>query len=100
MFYRIDREARTVTLSLHVQPNARENRVVGPFGDALKVKIAAPALDNRANAALVRFLAGEFGVPSARVAIRRGLGSRNKLVEISVPDAGAARLLQSWEALC
>ncbi|HTP95640.1 MAG TPA: DUF167 domain-containing protein [Burkholderiales bacterium] len=98
MFYRYD-AGGTLLLQLHVQPNARVTAVVGPHGDALKLKISAPAADNRANVMLVRFLADQFALPAARIAIRRGVGSRRKLVEITAPNAACKELLESWRAL-
>jgi uncharacterized protein (TIGR00251 family) len=70
-------------LTLHVQPNARKNCIVGLHGDALKVRIAAPAVDNKANAELVEFLSGTLGIPKSAIAIRRGATGRRKVVEIT-----------------
>ena len=42
-WYRYDPELRRATLTLHIQPNARASAVAGRYGDALKVKVAAPA---------------------------------------------------------
>jgi len=80
---RYDSAARRLTLSLHVQPNARRSEIVGLHGDALKIKIAAPATDNRANAELAIFLSEALGVPKSAVTIRRGGASRRKIVEIT-----------------
>jgi len=67
---------------VHVQPGARRSEVVGPHGDRLKVRIAAPALDGRANDALIAFVAGALGMPKALVAVVRGERSRDKLVAV------------------
>ncbi len=67
---------------MHVQPGARRSEVVGPHGDRLKVRIAAPALDGRANDALIAFVAGALGMPKALVAVVRGERSRDKLVAV------------------
>ncbi|HKU70599.1 MAG TPA: DUF167 domain-containing protein [Burkholderiales bacterium] len=80
------------TVTLHVQPGARKNEFVGLHGDALKVKIAAPAVDNKANSALVEFLAGSLGVPKSAVAIRQGATGRRKVVEIAGGPELAAKL--------
>jgi uncharacterized protein (TIGR00251 family) len=66
-----------------VQPGARENAVVGLHGDALKVRIRAPAAENQANAALIAFLSDVLGVPRAAIAILRGATARRKVVEIT-----------------
>ena len=63
-------------------PNASRDEVVGWLGDALKVKVRAPALDGRANDALRGVLAGRLGLPVRAVAVVRGALSRSKLVEI------------------
>jgi hypothetical protein len=70
------------TLDLKVIPNAPRDEIAGWLGDALKVKIHAPALDGRANAALTDFLAGQLGLPRRAVALVRGGQSRHKLVRI------------------
>ena len=69
-------QADALVLRLHVQPGARRSEVAGPHGDALKVRLAAPPVDGKANAALLAFLADAFGVPVRDVAIVRGETSR------------------------
>ena len=86
---RYDGAALRLTLTLHVQPNAKESSIVGLHGDALKVRIAAPAVDNKANVALIEFLGEAFGVPKSAVTIRRGATGPRKVVEI----AGGPELL-------
>jgi uncharacterized protein (TIGR00251 family) len=71
------------SLALHVQPGAKRPGVAGLHGDRLKVRVAAPALDGRANDALIEFLAGKLGLPKARVTVARGERSRDKLVAVS-----------------
>ena len=56
--------------------------MVGWLGDALKVKVQAPALDGRANAALVEFLADRLGLSRRAVVLVRGDKSRQKVVRI------------------
>ena len=79
-------------LTLHVQPGARRTEVAGMHGDALKVRLAAPPVDGKANAELLRYLASEFGVPLRQVALVRGETSRLKVVRVvrptARPDAG------------
>jgi uncharacterized protein (TIGR00251 family) len=70
------------TLGLKVIPNASRDEVVGWLGDALKVKVRAPALDGRANASLTEFLADKLGLPRRAVVLLRGDKSRQKLVRI------------------
>lgn len=86
-------DGRGVVLTLHVQPGARSSGPAGRHGDALKLKIAAPAADNKANEALTLFLSRSLGVPRAAIRIAHGRSSRHKVVEIAVePDSIAARL--------
>jgi uncharacterized protein (TIGR00251 family) len=70
------------TLAIHVQPGAKRSRVAGLHGDRLKVRIAAPALDGRANEALVEFVAEALGVPKRSVGIVAGERSRDKVVAV------------------
>jgi uncharacterized protein (TIGR00251 family) len=71
------------SLTIRVQPGARRSEVVGPHGDALRIRVAGPAVDGRANAELVRFLAGHLGVPARDVEIVRGHTSRTKVVRVA-----------------
>jgi uncharacterized protein (TIGR00251 family) len=71
------------TLAIKAIPNAPRSAVVGWLGDALKVKVHAPALDGRANDALCEFLADELGLPTRAVTLVHGDKSRQKLVRIA-----------------
>jgi uncharacterized protein (TIGR00251 family) len=51
----------------------------------MKVRLAAPPVEGAANAALIEFLAGLFGVPQRQVTLKHGIKSRRKVVEISHP---------------
>jgi uncharacterized protein (TIGR00251 family) len=74
-----------LVLALHVQPGAKRTEVGGVHGEALKLRLAAPPVDGKANAALLRFLADAFGVPLRNVALLRGEASRAKQVRIEQP---------------
>lgn len=76
-------------LNLQTTPNAPRSQLVGWQGDRLKVKVKAPAVEGKANAELVRFLAETFGVRPNAVAIVRGETARLKTVRIDgvEPDA-------------
>lgn len=78
-------EAGVLVLAFRVQPGAPRSEVVGMYGDALKIRLAAPPVDGRANDELVRFLADAFGVPRANVTLLRGASSRSKVVRIEAP---------------
>ena len=70
------------TLELKTIPNAPRNALAGWLGGALKVKVHAPALDGRANEALLAFLATELGLPARAVTLVRGAKSRHKVVRL------------------
>jgi uncharacterized protein (TIGR00251 family) len=78
-------------LSLHVQPGAKRTGVVGTHGDALKIRLAAPPVDGRANEELIAFLAREFGVPKRQVELVSGATGRNKRVIVHAPVIRADR---------
>lgn len=75
--------AEIITLSLHVQPGARRSEITGLHGEALKIKLAAPPVEGRANEALLKFIAGVFDVPLRQVELKQGTQSRHKVVAIS-----------------
>jgi uncharacterized protein (TIGR00251 family) len=70
------------TLNLKTIPNAPRDEIAGWLGDALKVKVQAPALAGRANEALLEFLAAELGVHRRAVTLARGEKSRHKVIRI------------------
>ncbi len=72
-------------LSLHVQPRASRDEVVGVRGDRLKLRITAPPVDGSANAHLVRYLARQFCVPKSQVEILSGESGRDKRLAIRQP---------------
>jgi uncharacterized protein len=65
-----------------VQPGAKRSEFAGEHGGRMKLRLAAPAVEGKANEALVEFLAGYFGVPKRNVRIASGLKSRQKRVII------------------
>lgn len=83
--------ASSCTLELKVFPNAPRNEIAGWLGDALKVKIHAPALEGRANDELLDFLAEKLGIPRRDLTLIRGDKSRQKVVRIHGLDAASVR---------
>ena len=73
-----------VFITLHVDLQERDlrkiNKVVGEHGGAIKIKLRAPAVEGKANAALISFLAGRLNVPARTIVLLRGHKSRDKLV--------------------
>jgi uncharacterized protein len=72
-----------ITFAVRVIPRASRDAIEGEHQGALKVRLAAPPVDGRANAALIRLLAGRLNVPKSAVRIVAGEKSRTKRVEIS-----------------
>ena len=69
-------------INLKIVPNAKQAKIVSE-GDGYKVYIPAPAVDGKANAYLIKFLAKHFGVRKSAVTLVRGETSRHKVVEIA-----------------
>lgn len=67
-------------LSVHIQPKASTTECVGIYGDAIKIRVAAPPVDGAANDELIRFLARQLSIPSTSVRIHSGAGGRHKRV--------------------
>ena len=82
-----------VLLQLSVVPNAKRTEVDGLHDGALRVRLAAPPIDGRANEALVAWLAKSFGVPRRDVELLRGESSRRKQVAIAVSFDAALKWL-------
>ncbi len=87
----------TCVLTLHVQPNARKTEFVGLHGDAIKLRLAAPPVDGKANAALCVFLADFCGVAKSAVTLISGESARAKRVRIRDVGAAAITRLQALE---
>lgn len=74
-------------LRCRIQPNARSDGFAGIQGDRLKLCLAAPPVEGKANARAIAFLAAAFGVPKSRVQLVRGASGRDKVFLISAPTA-------------
>jgi uncharacterized protein (TIGR00251 family) len=84
-------DGKGVTLRLHIQPGAKKTEVIGLHGEALKIRLAAPPVDGKANACLIGFLADRLGVAKASVSLVSGESSRAKRVRIDGLDPATAR---------
>jgi len=82
-----------ITLILHVQPGAKKTSVAGLHGEALKIRLAAPPVEGRANEALLKFIADKFEVPLRNVLLKQGEQSRHKRVEVHNSLVDPASLL-------
>jgi uncharacterized protein len=87
------RGAAACLLAVSVVPNARQMAVDGLHDGALRVRLAAPPVDGKANQRLVEWLAGELGLPRRAVRLLRGPASRRKQVEIDAEVAQVAAWL-------
>jgi uncharacterized protein (TIGR00251 family) len=81
-WFRCHADDACLTLRIHAQPNARSTGAAGLHGDALKIRVAAPAADDRANAALLAWLADALAVPRSTLRLKSGKTARRKVVEI------------------
>ena len=85
-----------VLLAVRVQPRASRDEVAGAIEGALKIRLCAPAVENRANEALTEFLAAVLKVPKSSVRILSGERGRTKRVEITgVTRQQVVNLLQT-----
>lgn len=81
-------------LTIQVQPKASHSECVGIHGKALKIRVAAPPVDGRANEELLAFLAKRLGVPLSALVLHSGVGGRQKrvLCRTATADEVLARL--------
>jgi uncharacterized protein (TIGR00251 family) len=87
-----------VIITVQVQPNAKQNKVIG-FGDSiLKVKIAAPPIKGRANKELIKFLSSLFGISKSDLSIEKGKTSKTKAIAIrGLGQNGVLRELEKYQ---
>jgi len=74
--------SRVAILRIHVIPNAKIDSIVGEHGSAVKIKLRAAAVEGKANAALIRFLAEQMELPRHDIVLQRGHKSRDKLIRV------------------
>ena len=84
---------KELTIKIKVEPRSSKSGIVGPYGDALKVKLTSPPVEGKANKELIEVLAKAFGVAKKDVEIISGQSSKNKIVKLlSVPSKAEALL--------
>ena len=86
------------TIAIRLQPRAKRNEVVGERGEAIVVRVTAPPVDGKANAALCAFIADRVRISVSRVSVVRGQTSRDKVVcveGVTQTDLRAALLRQT-----
>ena len=91
MSFDVQEKEEGLVFTIHVQPRASKNKVVGPYGDALKVMLTAPPVDNAANKACCDFLAKVLKVKKTAVGIQSGQTGRNKRILIQCEQDNAVR---------
>jgi len=79
------------TLKLRIVPNAKRDEVVGEYADAVKLKVAAPVVEGKANAAVLEFIAEKLGIHPRAVSLIAGEKSRDKIVAVESVDSDEAR---------
>ncbi len=87
-----------LTLTVHVQPGAKRTEVIGLHGDALKIRVAAAAVEGQANARLLDFLRKAFKVTASRISLKNGEHARRKVVEIQGSPLAPEALLTGTDA--
>jgi uncharacterized protein len=71
-----------LVVRLHVQPRAKRCEVAGLHDGALKIRVAAPPVDDAANRAIIKFLSKSLGIPKSQLQILAGDKSRDKILQI------------------
>lgn len=69
-------------IEVHIQPNSNENEIVSKENNIFKIKIKAPAIENKANIELIKFLSKELKVEKSLITIKSGKNSKTKLINI------------------
>jgi hypothetical protein len=82
-----------VLLDVVVTPNAKRTAADGLHEGALRVRLAAPPVDGKANRALLEWLAAELGLPRRGLKLVRGEASRRKRLRIDAPAEEVGRWL-------
>jgi len=77
------RGIKDIVLKVYLQPKSSKNEIVGEYRDGIKIKVTAPPVEGKANEALIRFLAKEFGISPSCIEIIKGQHSREKTLRIS-----------------
>lgn len=80
-----------VTFKCRVQPGSSKSAVAGMYGDSLKICLAAPPVEGKANEELIKFLSKTLDVPKSAVVIVSGSTNRSKLVKCRISKADFIR---------
>lgn len=80
-------------LNILVVPNASITEIVGMHDGALKIRLAAPPVDGKANEVLIKFLAKTFGLAPSEISIDKGQSGKRKRVSIPLPEEDIKTML-------
>ena len=78
---------------MHIQPGAKQTEIAGLHGEALKIRLAAPPVDGKANAALFEFVADRLGMARSAVSLKSGHSARRKVLQVTADEAWVRRCL-------
>ena len=81
-----------IDIRVRVVPRAKRDELAGERAGALLVRVTAPPVDGRANAAVCRLIARAAGVPPSRVSVVRGASARDKVVRVEGVEVAALRV--------
>ncbi|WP_423454028.1 DUF167 domain-containing protein [Ottowia sp. VDI28] len=85
-------------LSIHATPGAKRTEAAGAYSGALRVRLGAPPVDGKANAALIEWAAKAFGIPKARVELLHGAAGRQKVLSIAFDSSAELAAAQAQVA--
>ena len=85
-------------LPIHATPGAKRTEAAGAHGGALRVRLGAPPVDGKANAALIDWAAAAFGVPRKQVELLHGAAGRQKVLGLRFDSAEALAAAQALVA--
>lgn len=91
-WYQLSRDGASI--HIHAQPGAKRTEVAGLHGDCIKLRLASPPVDGKANECLIEFLARRLGVKRSQLSITRGTSSRRKTVQVAAVGVDPAVLLE------
>ena len=81
-------------LSVQVVPNASRSELVGWHEGALKIRLAAPPVDGKANEELCRFLGKTFGIAPSLIEVERGMANKKKHVRLPMAETDAREVVE------
>ena len=91
-WYQLSRDGASI--HIHAQPGAKRTEVAGLHGDCIKLRLASPPMDGKANECLIEFLARRLGVKRSQLSITRGMSSRRKTVHVAAVGVEPKVLLE------